>query len=109
MVNEITHDQVQEIIQSHDLCIVNFGAPWCIDCRRAAPFYKKFSEEFTDVYFTHVDVGDRDGELREQLRGQYGFGHIPTMIFYKNGTEVDRIVEVQTPSELKKFIERCKA
>lgn len=31
------------------------------------------------------------------------------MIFYKNGTEVDRIVEVQTPSELKKFIERCKA
>ncbi len=109
MVNEITHDQVQEIIQSHDLCIVNFGAPWCIDCRRAAPFYKKFSEEFTDVYFTHVDVGDRDGELREQLRGQYGVGHIPTMIFYKSGTEVDRIVEVQTPSELKKFIERCKA
>lgn len=40
MVNEITHDQVQEIIQSHDFCIVNFGAPWCIDCRRAAPFYK---------------------------------------------------------------------
>lgn len=109
MVNEITHDQVQEIIQFHDFCIVNFGAPWCIDCRRAAPFYKKFSEEFTDVYFTHVDVGDRDGELREQLRCQYGVGHIPTMIFYKNGTEVDRIVEVQTPSELKKFIERCKA
>ena len=103
MVNEITHDQVQEIIQSHDLCIVNFGAPWCIDCRRAAPFYKKFSEEFTDVYFTHVDVGDRDGELREQLRGQYGVVHIPTMIFYKNGTEVDRIVEVQTPSEFEEI------
>ena len=32
-----------------------------------------------------------------------------TMIFYKNGQEVDRIVEVQTPSELKQFIERCKA
>lgn len=109
MVHEIRHEQVQETIQSHPLCIVNFGAPWCIDCRRAAPFYKKFSEEFTDVHFTHVDVGDREGQLREQLRGEYNVGHIPTMIFYKNGQEVDRIVEVQTPSELKQFIERCKA
>ena len=109
MVIEITPDQVQETIKSHTLCIVNFGAEWCIDCRRAAPFYKKFSEEFTDVHFTHVNVGDRDGELREELRGLYNIGHMPTMIFYKEGKEVDRIVEVQTPGELKKFIERCKA
>ena len=109
MVNEITHDQVQETISSHPFCIVNFGASWCIDCRRAAPFYKKFSEEFIDIYFTHVDVGDREGQLREQLKALYNVGHIPTMIFYKGGKEIDRIVEVQTPSELKKFIEHCKA
>lgn len=109
MVYEITPDQVQDTIKAHSLCMVNFGAEWCIDCRRAAPFYKKFSEEFTDVYFTHVNVGDRDGELREELRGLYNIGHIPTMIFYKDGKEIDRIVEVQTPVELKKFIERCKA
>lgn len=109
MVFEISPDQVQETIKTHALCLVNFGAEWCIDCRRAAPFYKKFSEEFTDVYFTHANVGDRDGELRQELRDLYNIGHIPTMIFYKDGQEVDRIVEVQTPGELKKFIERCKA
>lgn len=109
MVHEITHEQIQKTLQAHSLCIVNFGAPWCIDCRRAAPFYKKFSEEFTDIYFTHVDVGERGGELKEQMRALYNVGHIPTMIFYKEGKEIDRIVEVQTPSELKKFIERCKA
>lgn len=109
MVHEINHQDVLTTVGAHVLCIVNFGAPWCIDCRRAAPFYDKFSNEFTDVYFTHCDVGDREGELREQLRGQFNVGHIPTMIFYKDGKEVDRIVEVQTPGELKRFIERCKA
>lgn len=109
MVHEVSHEQVPEIIKTSAMCIINFGAPCCIDCRRAAPFYKKFSEEFTDISFVHVDVGDREGELRQQLKAKYNFGHIPTMIFYKNGEEVDRIVEVQTPSELKKFIERCKA
>ena len=108
MVHEITHEQIPETLKATPLCIVNFGAPWCIDCRRAAPIYKKFSEEFTDIYFTHVDVGERGGELKEQMRALYNVGHIPTMIFYKKGQEVDRIVEVQTPSELKKFIERCK-
>ena len=109
MVHEIDSKDVQQAIANNPLFLVSFGAEWCIDCRRAAPFYKKFSEEFTDVHFTHVDVGDREGQLREQLRGEYNVGHIPTMIFYKNGQEVDRIVEVQTPSELKQFIERCKA
>ena len=52
MVYEITPDQVQDTIKAHSLCMVNFGAEWCIDCRRAAPFYKKFSEEFTDQHNT---------------------------------------------------------
>ena len=64
MVNEITHDQVQEIIKSHDLCIVNFGAPWCIDCRRAAPFYKnsqKNSRMSISLMLTLVSVMENYG------------------------------------------------
>ena len=109
MVHEIDSKYVQQAIANNPLVLGSFGAEWCIDCRRAEPFYKKFSEEYSDVFFAKVNVGDRDGELRQQLREQYQFGHIPTMIFYKNGQEVDRIVEVQTPSELKAFIEKCKA
>lgn len=109
MVHEIDSQSVDQVIATQPMCIITFGADWCIDCRRAKPFYTKFSEEFTDVYFTHCDVGDREGELRQTLKQKYQFGHVPTMIFFKDGKEVDRIVEVQTPSELKRFIERCKA
>lgn len=105
MIHELDKTQIEQTIQKEPMCIITFGAPWCIDCRRAEPFYKRFSEEFTDVYFTHIDVGERGGNWHEEFK----LAHIPTMIFYKNGVEVDRIVEVQTPGELKAFIERCKA
>lgn len=102
MVHEITPEVIPSILEQHSLAIVNFGADWCIDCRRSAPFYAKFSDEFSQVYFTHCNI-DQD----ETLRPRFHIAHIPTMIFYRNGQEVDRIVEVQTPSELKKFIENC--
>ena len=109
MVHDIDSKDVPQFIKDNAMCIVSFGAEWCIDCHRADPFYKKFSDQFTDVAFSKVNVGDREGDLRQQFKAQYNFGHIPTMIFYKNGEEVDRIVEVQTPSALKAFIEKCKA
>lgn len=103
MVYEITPEEVQATLEKNHFVMLNFGAPWCIDCRRAEPFYKKFSEMFTEVTFTHTDINGRDAEIRPL----YAIQHIPTMIFYKDGVEIDRIVEVQTPSELKAFIENC--
>ncbi|MBR5458530.1 MAG: thiol reductase thioredoxin, partial [Burkholderiaceae bacterium] len=43
----------------------------------------------------------------ETLRPKFEVAHIPTMIFYRDGKEIDRIVEVQTPSALKAFIDQC--
>ena len=102
MVHEIKSGQIAEVLENHTLVILNFGADWCIDCRRAAPFYAKFSDVYTNVYFTHTNV-DED----ETLRPKFEVAHIPTMIFYRNGKEIDRIVEVQTPSALKAFIDQC--
>ena len=100
MVHEITGSEIEDVLKSHRNVILNFGADWCIDCRRAAPFYAKFSDIFKDVYFTHTNVDTDD-----TLRPRFAVAHIPTMIFYRQGQEIGRIVEVQTPGELKKFIE----
>lgn len=102
MVQEVTPDQIADILENHPLVILNFGADWCIDCRRAAPFYAKFSDEYTNVFFTHINVDDD-----KTVRSKYEIAHIPTMIFYRSGKEIDRIVEVQTPSALKAFIDQC--
>ena len=76
MVHEIDSQNVDQVIASEPMCIITFGADWCIDCRRAKPFYAKFSEEFKDVYFTHCDVGDREGQLRQTLKEKYQFYHL---------------------------------
>ncbi len=104
MIHEIKPDQIEQVLENHPLAILNFGADWCIDCRRAAPFYAKFSDEYSNVYFTQCNI-DED----ETLRPRFEIAHIPTMIFYRNGQEIDRIVEVQTPSALKAFIDDCLA
>lgn len=104
MVHDIKPEQIPEVLEKHSLVILNIGADWCIDCRRSAPFYAKFSDMYTDIRFTHVCVDDD-----ETLRSRFEVAHIPTMIFYRNGKEIDRIVEVQTPSALKAFIDQCLA
>ncbi len=103
MIHQIEKTQIDATIAAHRMCIIAFGAPWCPDCVRAQPFYNKFSDEYTDVFFTHIHVGEMNGNWHEE----FNLLHIPTMIFYKNGVEVDRIVEVQLASELKQFIDSC--
>ena len=47
-----------------------------------------------------------DSEQNPQVVAKYAVQHIPTMVALKGGREVDRIVEVKTPGELKAFVER---
>lgn len=102
MVIELTPEQTQEALAAHSLIILSFGAPWCIDCRRAEPFYNKLSDSYPQVTFTKINIADRN-----DVRPLFAIQHIPTMIFYKDGVELDRIVEVQSPSALKTFIDKC--
>ena len=39
MVHEIDSQSVDQVIATQPMCIITFGADWCIDCRRAKPFY----------------------------------------------------------------------
>jgi thioredoxin len=82
--------------------ILAVGATWCADCRRAAPFFQKFAGEFAD----RADFGAADSEKNPAIVEKYRVVNIPTMVVVKNGEEVDRVVEVRTPSELKAFIEK---
>ncbi len=77
------------------------GAPWCIDCVRAAPFYMKFAEQMADK----ADFGAANVDEEPALKEAFQIVNIPTMMVFKDGKEVGRIVEVQTPGELKAFLE----
>ena len=80
--------------------IVDFWAEWCGPCKMLGPVFEELSNEIKNVDFAKVNV-DNNGELS----GSAGVKGIPTLILYKDGKEIDRIVGALSKEALKQKIE----
>ena len=67
-------------------CVVDCFAEWCGPCKMVAPHFAKWAEENPDITFVKIDVDES-----EDLAASLGISAMPTFIFFKNGTEVDRV------------------
>ena len=99
MVNDAN---VESVIAADKPVILAIGASWCPDCRRAQPFFTQLAA----VNAERAVFASCDSEQNPQVVAKYAVQHLPTMVALKGGREVDRIVELKTPGELKAFVER---
>ena len=77
--------------------LVDFWAAWCMPCKMLAPVLNELAAELPkDKYIGKVDV-----EKFPNLSNRFRIRGIPTMILFKNGKEVERIVGVKTKASLK--------
>jgi thioredoxin 1 len=76
--------------------IVDFWAEWCGPCKTLGPIFEELSKEIKTVHFAKVNV-DEAGEIASE----HGVRGIPTMIMFKNGEEIDRIVGLSSKESLK--------
>ncbi len=91
-----------QVLQSKIPVIVDFWAQWCAPCRAVAPIL----EELAAKYQGKIAVGKVNVDEHQELAAQLGILNIPTLLFFKGGQEVDRVVGVQPKSQLEVKIQK---
>lgn len=99
MIREIKNNDMTAVDQSK-LAVVDFNATWCGPCKMLAPVLSELSEEMTDVDFFGVDVDENPVSSVN-----YSIHSVPTLILFKDGLEVDKMIGFTPKVDLKDWIE----
>lgn len=99
MVQEITQDNLQEIVKANPKVIVQYSAGWCGNCRMIKPKFKRFGEEAEGVEYVIVDA-----EKFPQSRQLANVNNLPTFAAFEGG-ELKNQIQTNKADVLKNFID----
>ncbi|MBW7869776.1 MAG: thioredoxin [Flavobacteriia bacterium] len=97
MALEVTDSTfAKEVLESGKPAMVDFWATWCGPCRMVAPTVEELSNEYGEqVVIAKVDVDNN-----QEVAAEFGIRNIPTLLFFKDGKVVDKVVGVAPKSQL---------
>ena len=103
MVQEIDVNSFQEeVLNSNKITIVDFFANWCGPCRKLSPILEEVEQELSgDVKFTKINT-DENIEAAKT----YQVSGLPTLLVFKNGEPVERMVGLMPKSSIITNIEK---
>ena len=91
----------KEVLQANDLVMVDFWAAWCGPCRMVSPIIDELAKE----YAGKVKVVKLNTDENPEIAGRYQIMGIPTIMFFKDGKVVDKLVGALPKSQYKEKIE----
>ena len=98
----VTDDTFHKAVQTHDLLVVDFWAPWCGPCRMVGPIIEALSAE----YAGKAAFGKMNVDENQMVPSSFGIMSIPTIIIFNHGKEVERLVGAYPKAHIEAMIKR---
>ena len=99
---KITRENLASLKKGDLPLVVDFWATWGGPCRMMAPII----EELSNDYDGKVVIGKCDVEENEELATEFGIRNIPTILFFKQGEAIDKVVGFQQKAKLQELIDK---
>lgn len=98
----VTDTQFDQVIKAHQFVLVDFWAPWCGPCLQLAPIL----EQVAALYKGKVLIAKLDISEYSETSSRYSISTIPTMLFFHQGKNVDRLVGNLPISKIQASLDR---
>lgn len=99
IVNVSDQSFVNEV-EGQGTVVVDFWAPWCGPCKMLAPILEELSSELGD----DVKIAKLNVDENPETASRFGVMSIPTLIFFKDGQPVDKVVGLNSKDSLKNIV-----
>ncbi len=103
LIHVTDSDFEQEILKSEKPALVDFWAPWCGPCQRIAPIIEELAVEYKDK----IKVAKLNVDESRKVATDLGVMSIPTIILFKGGKVIDKVIGLVPKDRLKEFVNKA--
>ncbi|MEM5811923.1 MAG: thioredoxin [Candidatus Aenigmatarchaeota archaeon] len=101
MVEEISGEELLDLVKKNKMVVVDIYADWCYPCKILSPIIEEVSKEYKNIKFVKINV-DENTEIAQL----YDVKSIPTLLYFQNGNLVNRTVGALPKTKIKEIIEK---
>lgn len=103
-VIELTKENLEEVITSNEIVLVDFWAPWCGPCKSFAPIYEEVAAKNEGVVFAKVNT-----EEEQELGAHFQIRSIPTLMIFRDQIVLYSEAGMLPASSLQEIVDKVKS
>jgi len=96
----VTLELFDDIIDKHEMVLLDFWAAWCGPCKMLSPVFEEMAKHHPDIYFGKVNT-----EEAVDLAQAFQVKSVPTLMAFKQGQLVFEQAGLPTPAQLEQLVE----